>query len=208
MRVPAGGGIPQAVIDDGSDPDRGQPQFLPDGDHFLYIWNGGSATPQLGVYVSSLSRPDRRSFVVATGSRAMYVPPLHEPLGRLLFVRGDTLLTQAYDLDQLRVEGEATRIADGITTRTTMREASFYASDTGVLVYSTGMLRPPSTLQWIDRIGKAVEAAPEDNYSSLRISPDGHARRDRPALRGRLRRSVGARPGAQRGDASDVRPRT
>jgi hypothetical protein len=125
MRVPASGGIPQAVIDDDSDAERGQPQFLPDGDHFLYIWNGGSATPQLGVYASSLSRPDRRSFIVATGSRAMYVPPLHEPLGRLLYVRGDTLLTQPYDLDRLRVEGEATRIADGIATRTTAREASF-----------------------------------------------------------------------------------
>ena len=174
MRVPASGGIPQAVIDDDSDPERGQPQFLPDGDHFLYIWNGGSATPQLGVYASSLSRPDRPSFIVATGSRAMYVPPLHEPLGRLLYVRGDTLLTQPYDLDRLRVEGEATRIADGIATRTTVREASFYASDTGVLAYSTGMTAPRSTLQWIDRSGTVVgEAAPEDNYSSLRLSPDG-----------------------------------
>ena len=206
MRVPASGGIPQAVIDDDSDPERGQPQFLPDGDHFLYIWNGGSATPQLGVYASSLSRPDRRSFIVATGSRAMYVPPLHEPLGRLLYVRGDTLLTQPYDLDRLRVEGEATRIADGIATRTTVREASFYASDTGVLAYSTGMTAPRSTLQWIDRSGKARRGRTRGQLLIAAPLARWHARRDRPAQRRRLRRSVGARPGARRGDASDVRP--
>jgi hypothetical protein len=114
------------------------------------LWNGERGI-SLGIYVSSLSRPERRSFVIATGFRAMYVPPLHEPLGRPLYIRDDTLLARSFNLDALRLEGEAARIADGIATRTTLREASFFASDTGVIAYSSGTKSVRSTLEWIDR---------------------------------------------------------
>ena len=112
--------------------------------------------------------------IVRTELRAMYVPPIGEALGRLLFLRDTTLMAQSFDANTLRLEGEPTPVASGIAVRTNDREASFYASDTGVLAYVAGSTTPRSTLRWFHRTGKPLgEAAPEDYYSSLRLSPDG-----------------------------------
>src|SRR5262249_4503598 len=75
------------------------PYFLPDGNHFLYSFFG-RATDQNGVYLGSLN--DRnKTLLIRQYSNAVYVPP-----GYLLFVDGDILHGQSFDLQHLQLNGQ------------------------------------------------------------------------------------------------------
>jgi hypothetical protein len=78
------------------------PVFLPDGDHFLYMLETTDEARQ-GVYVASLDDPNGRR-LLADISSAMFVP--NGPgsnHGRLLFVREQTLMAQAFDSTSLQL---------------------------------------------------------------------------------------------------------
>jgi len=179
-RVAASGGVPSLVTRrDDSAQERAHvfPQFLPDGEHFLYFVDNADSNKQ-GVYASSLNRPQDRAHVLSTAYRSVYAPPVGGRPGRLLFLRDSTLMAQPFDASALRLEGEPTPVADGITLAPNSRTAAFWVSDAGLLMYrnaiSFGSYAGRSKLVWVSRSGKRLEdAAPEDDYSSLRISPDG-----------------------------------
>ena len=93
-------------------------------------------------------------------------------MGDLLWLRGDTLVAQKFDLAKLRVEGDATAIAESVG-RTNLGSAYFSVSDTGVLVYAIGSLGK-RVIEWWDRQGKVLERdSTEGVYYAPRISPDG-----------------------------------
>lgn len=93
MRVPASGGTPVPITRDGGKRQR-YPWFLPDGRHFLYATAQGS---EMTIQVGSLDEPDKAASVVAQAqSPAMYAE------GHLLFLRGRTVLAQAFDLKRRR----------------------------------------------------------------------------------------------------------
>ena len=64
------------------------------------------------------------------------------------------------------------RLAEGFTPSPIAR-GSFWASDTGVLVYRTGGVDSTRKLTWLGRDGRRADAAPPDLYESFRLSPDG-----------------------------------
>jgi Tol biopolymer transport system component/predicted Ser/Thr protein kinase len=144
------------------------PEFLPDGQHYLYL-SLGNAPYQQGIYAASLDSNDR-TFLVATNTNAAWLQS-----GQLLFTRGSVLMAQSFDLQSLKLSGEPRPVADHIETGTTMGLplASFAASPGGVLVWRHGKPASLSSLQWFDRNGKklAIVGEPAD-YSNPSLSPD------------------------------------
>jgi len=73
-----------------------------------------------------------------------------------------------------QLEGEATPVAEEVTTNDANGRAAFAASENGVLVYRSGLLfRFAHQLAWYDREGKRLGAVGKtDWYGAVRLSPD------------------------------------
>jgi eukaryotic-like serine/threonine-protein kinase len=95
MSVNAAGGKTTLVTTIDASREEGthrNPQFLPDGHHFLYTIHGGK---EGGVYAGSLDGRIKK-LLIRSDTSAVFAPP-----GDLLFVDGDTLLGQAFDAESL-----------------------------------------------------------------------------------------------------------
>jgi serine/threonine protein kinase len=170
FRISSGGGTPTAVTTLDKEARMGVhvlPQLLPDGRHFFYRvpqdpqFFATEATAPL-VVADLKSKETKR--VGNLPARTTYASP-----GFLLFVRDKTLMAQRFDLEKFEVTGEASRIADGVST--------FSVSNNGVLAYRAGVPLAATTVQvtWFDRQGKQTplkELAPAD-FSNIELSPDG-----------------------------------
>ena len=169
-RLPATGGQPLLIAEpDGSRQEAavGQPQFLPDGRHFLY-WAG---TPNAGavgsIYVGSLDSKEHKLLLNSTLS-ARYAPP-----GYLLYVRGRTLVAQSFDLDRLALVGDAIPIVDVDLTQGSGQTNSFSVSQNGVLAYSPNF-GLDTELVWYDRHGGRMgTVGARASYTDPALSPDG-----------------------------------
>jgi Tol biopolymer transport system component len=145
------------------------PQFLPDGKHYLYF-SSGNQTDQQGIYVASLDSNERK-FIVATNGNATYVQP-----GQLLFMRGDVLMAQPFDLRNLKLQGEPRRVVEQVARmqlRPSIAAANFSASPNGALAWRRRGSFSEKILQWLDRNGKRLGVVGDAaNYSNLTLSPD------------------------------------
>ena len=131
------------------------PSFLPDGRHFLYQ-SGGRQKP--AIYLASFDSGVTRSLLPGA-TQAIYAPP-----GFLIFQLNDVLLTQPFDARTLRLTGEATRLASGVSC--------FSASDNGLLAYRGADL-PALQLAWYNRDGKRLGSVGEPGeYTQIVLSPD------------------------------------
>ncbi len=173
-RVSASGGVRSLVtkVDKSvQEMGHGYPQFLPDGQHFLYFAQSQNPNTQ-GIYVSSLDHPQDRVQLLQTKAKALYAPPVLGHPGYLLFTREQTLLAQRFNAAKLRLEGDPAPLAEGVSINAGSR-AAFWISNAGVLTYRTGDLFTKSKFSWIGRDGKrSGDVAPEDSYGSMRLSPD------------------------------------
>jgi eukaryotic-like serine/threonine-protein kinase len=176
IRVPASGGAPEVLIAaDASRRERGygHPQFLPDGDRFLYFLATDDAEAQ-GIYAASLTAPGERVQVLRTRTKAVYAPPQARRAGHLLFVRDRALLAQPFDVRALGFDGDPVPLAEDIAMHTSLHAAAFWSSDTGLLVYRSGIALERVKLTWTGRTGARQESAgPDDAYTSVKLSPDG-----------------------------------
>ncbi len=151
---------------------HGYPQFLPDGNRFLYF--ADSSDPNVrGIFASSLEKPEQRLQILRTGAKAVYVPPSGAYPGYLLWLQDQTLLAQRFDAGSLRLEGEPVSVAEqvGLNPGVPVR-AAFWASDAGLLTYfaNASIKRP---IVWMSRDGKPLgNAAPDDIFGSLALAPD------------------------------------
>jgi Tol biopolymer transport system component len=145
------------------------PQFLPDGNHYLYL-SISKRSDQQGIYAASLGSSERK-FIVATDANAAYVEP-----GELLFMRGGVLMAQPFNLRNLKLEGEPRRVADHIQRMEVKGDvpgAIFSASANGVLAWRHGSNSSESVLQWLDRSGKRLDVVGEAaDFSNPALSPD------------------------------------
>ena len=145
------------------------PSFLPDGRHFVYTALGSStsANEARGIYVGSLDG-GAPQLLVTDGSHGVYAS------GHLLFLRNAALLAQPFDLESLTLRGEPRRIAEGVqmATRAAGGAGGFSASQSGVLLYQTGLV-VRSQLAWVDREGKTIARLGEAaDYGDVALSPD------------------------------------
>jgi len=168
FRVSAAGGESRPVLQldkSRSETDQMGPNFLPDGQHFLYVSHSTDAGKS-GIYIASLDSKETR-MLLATESNASYVPP-----GFLLYGRQQTLLAQPFDTNSMRLTGEAIPIAEHVGRVALAPFSQFSTSQNGVLVYSGSTLRPVQ-LTWRNRAGMPQATIGEPGiYGEARLSPD------------------------------------
>jgi Tol biopolymer transport system component len=170
LRVSAAGGTPEPA----SKLDLAQaenshrwPSFLPDGKHFLY-WSRNSRAGQPSVlYVGELGTLQAKA-LMKSETMAVYAS------GHILFLRGQTLMAQAFNPSRLELNGEPVPLAEHIAVSGATVRAMFSASNTGTLIYQSGDTSGGWNLVWWDRDGKQIGSTPRpERYLGPRLSPDG-----------------------------------
>jgi Tol biopolymer transport system component/tRNA A-37 threonylcarbamoyl transferase component Bud32 len=126
------------------------PQFLPDGQHFLYSVSSTDAGKS-GIYVSALDSSEARF---------------------LIYGRQETLLAQPFDLKAFRIAGEPVPIAEQVGAMTFLPGLMFSVSQNGVVVYR-GTESATVQLAWYNRDGKRLAPIGEPGlYGIIALSPE------------------------------------
>ncbi len=168
FRVSDTGGEPTAVTHTELGRQAGHrfPQFLPDGQHFLFYVQG---TPEArGVYVASLDGTVSLRLLDAD-SAATYA------FGYLLFIRQSTLFAQKLEPQRLAVSGSPFAVAEQVTSDGS-NKAAVSASFGNTLVYRTIGPADQRQFVWFDRSGKELERIGTPDSASVNSpnrSPDG-----------------------------------
>jgi eukaryotic-like serine/threonine-protein kinase len=169
-RVSAGGGEPRRIVPAARESGRlvmpWWPQFLPDGNRFLYttILPGGAHADH-ELMLGSLDSQERRRIAVID-SRAVFAA------GKLLYVRDGTLLAHTFDLRKGVLTGAARPVTEGVHYFRSTGQAAFSVSDNGILAWRPA--RRPSRLVWFDRGGvEAATVATAVFDDEGRLTPDG-----------------------------------
>ncbi len=167
-RVDAAGGtrVPLTTVD-AKETSHRWPDFLPDGNHFLYFAHG-STNPDSGIYLAALDSKERK-LLLRNDSNAIYAAP-----GYLLFVRDNTLMAQRFNPRSLALVGEAKPVADHVAVNTDTWRGVQTASASGELLYQHGAAGGGSQLFWYDASGKQGELVVPENadYYWPILSPD------------------------------------
>jgi len=146
------------------------PSFLPDGHHYVYYVLSGADLGNQVFGADSRSKKAKLLFSKA-GSSAAFSPP-----GFLLFIRGKTLMAQAFNPETLELSKEAFPIASDVGAYGDAGPtgyAPFSVSNNGVLAYGK-IIDFQSQLCWVDRRGNQIgTATTPGKYSEPRLSPDG-----------------------------------
>jgi Tol biopolymer transport system component len=142
------------------------PEFLPDGEHFLYRLINGSA-PESGLYIASLDRSPPRRLLSAT-SRAEVTRD-----GWLYFVRDGALVKQQVDVKTAPLLGQPVVLAQPVFTFLPTANANFSVDDRGgVVAYQR--TAADAQLVWRDADGHELgRLSPVPRVRSFSISPDG-----------------------------------
>jgi Tol biopolymer transport system component len=142
------------------------PQFLPDGRHFAFQVN--STNPKhRGVFITTLDAPQERRLLL---SELTTVGFAHD---RVLFVRGNTLLSQRFDSQSWQVAGEPSPIAEGVAFWSDSGVGMFSTSSDGAVVYRPAG-SPDTQVAWVGRNGSMLASVGRPQaYGQLALSPDG-----------------------------------
>jgi Tol biopolymer transport system component len=170
FQVPASGGTPQPVtkLDPAQHSTHRWPQFLPDGEHFIYLAanHNDPQSEHAGIFYASLDgKPER--LVLRTYSNALYAS------GYLLYMQGKTFVAQRFDPSAGRLAGEPRPLSENILFDLSTWKSALSVSDTGVMVYGAGGGVKGTELLWFDRAGKTIRSSGANvDYYSIAISPD------------------------------------
>ncbi len=145
------------------------PEVLPGGKEVLFTVLRKGSFDEASIAILSLETGERR-VLVQGGFHAHY-----SPSGHLVYARGDSLIAAPFDLARLKVTGSSVPVLEGILGDAGIGAAMFSISNTGLLVYAPGTIRPPSrSLVWVNRRGQVQPVAESKRaYSSPRVSRDG-----------------------------------
>ncbi len=133
------------------------PEFLPDGRHFLYV-NGGIQVGSLDGAAPKQILPDL--------SRAVYTG------GNVLFRRQGRLMAQPFDAATLTLSGAAVPVTrENVINSPFMRSTVLFSvAGSRVLAYQAQSLEQ---LVWVDRTGTMKEkVGPPNEWNNFRLSPD------------------------------------
>jgi serine/threonine protein kinase/Tol biopolymer transport system component len=174
-RVSAAGGAPSQVLRwDESRKENAQlaPQFLPDGQRFLYYSSVAPVVGQQnpaqrnGVALGSLDGKSR--FLMPNSEPLGYYAPARDGKAYLLFLRREQLMAQRFDVGSAALKGEPVSIAEPLQSGGPF----FSASENGVLILRRSRGGLQSQLTWFDREGKPLGTAGEAGMIfGPRISP-------------------------------------
>lgn len=143
------------------------PEFLPDGDHFLFVIRS-SNLQRSGLYAGSLSDAHLLKKISTIQTHALVTSD-----GWLLFTDDRKLFRQRFDLRSLVLSGAASVVADGIEPDLKVTGATrISASRDGTIVFSSPLDRR-SHLAWLDANGKLIRTlTTDDYYVNPALSPD------------------------------------
>jgi Tol biopolymer transport system component len=169
MRVSAGGGTPEPAsrlnTAQGENSHR-WPQFLPDGNHFLYWSRNSHGAQEHALYTGSIGSLDAK-LLVKNESMAIYTP------GYLLFLRDQTLMARPFNARTLELSGDASPIVEHVANNGGVARPVFSVSENGEIVYQAGDTSGGWYLFWQDREGKRLGSVPQSaRYFYPSISPD------------------------------------
>jgi eukaryotic-like serine/threonine-protein kinase len=172
-RVAAGGGTPQPLTTlNAVKNERSHlwPQFLPDGNHFIFFV-GADSGQATGVYGGSLDSPNYNLLFRST-TNAVYSGG-GPAAGYVLFIRDGSLLGQPFNASKLAPAGDVVTLATSVDAVESLSLAQVSVSANGTLVYQSAG-KSTRQLSWLDRTGKSVGTVGEPaDWGPPRISPDG-----------------------------------
>ncbi len=173
-RVPATGGEPRrvtALSAERQETLHAWPQFLPDGQHFIYL--AQSERPEnTGIYIGSLDSTVNKLVMRANGNPSYAAFP--SGIGYLLSMQSATLMAQAFDPARLDLSGERFPVAERLVLPPAPAPgfAAFSAAQNGELAYRT-LGQASTELVWFDRQGRRLGTVGKPaNYSVPALSPD------------------------------------
>jgi hypothetical protein len=136
--------------------DAREPEFLADGQRFLYFAGGKDR----GVFLASLTN--------AGSKRIADTPtPAHYAAGHLLHVQQRTLMARPFDPDRIQSNAADFPVADGVV------ESHFSAAQNGTIVYRSAESEL-AALVWFTRGGARIRTLGEvAEYRHVALSPSG-----------------------------------
>ena len=168
--IPANGeGEPREItqLDPPTQTAHYSPQFLPDGNHLIYLASGTDE----GIYLTSLDSLITKRLIQAD-SHAIYAEP-----GYLLYLLQSTLYAKHFDPKHMDLSGDPLWLAEAVENNQYFGFGGFSVSENGVLAYRTSGGVQPRHLAWFDRSGNDVgilRTSDEAFLENLEISPDGN----------------------------------
>ena len=150
------------------------PQFLPDGEHFIYLDRPAPYGPRTGasaVLVGRLGTTQPVARLVELATNAVYAD------GHLLYVRDGALVAQPFDPARREIRGEPTALVGDVLSNRRFSYGVFSAGGAGILAFLTGRQRDLSQLVWRDRSGRRLGELGTpgiiSGYGGLALSRDG-----------------------------------
>jgi Tol biopolymer transport system component len=150
------------------------PQFLPDGEHFIYLDRPAPLGPRTGssaVLVGRLGTTEPVARLVELATNAVYAD------GHLLYVRDGALVAQPFDPSRRETRGEPTALVGDVLYNRRFSYGVFSAGGSGALAFLTGRQRDLSQLVWRDRSGRRLGELGTpgilSGYGGLALSRDG-----------------------------------
>jgi Tol biopolymer transport system component len=169
FRIPAEGGEPARLtrLDEGrAESSHRWPAFLGDGKRVVYLALSGDRE-RYGLMVVGLDDPAPKPLFGAE-SGAQWTAP-----GRLIFVRGQTLLAQEVDPASLAPRGAPLPLAEDVWRDPDLDGLSAFAANETVIAYRRGGAEL-TRLAWFDRSGRQLGSlGPPGLGSVAALSPDG-----------------------------------
>lgn len=173
--APSGGALELLIPLDGS---RGEhallwPQALPGGRGLLVTIVRGEDFQDLPTAEATVVEPatGTRHVLMEGSTFARFAPP-----GRLVFVRGGSVMAVRFDLTRLRVEGTPVAVSGSFASSLSAGTVSFDVTRDGTLVFAEGGRIPEAltSVVLVDRAGwaSALPLAPAE-YGYPAFSPDG-----------------------------------
>ena len=159
------------------------PQFLSDGERFIYMRAGGTAP---GIYVGRLDSTETHTLVLphtrASPDLSTAARPSDRSFGAtkaivagdaIFFLDQTTLMAQRFDLARLALAGEPVRVAENIDIGPPGL-AAFDASPAGVVTYRRAASARAVQLTWVDRSGKTIATLGQPGpYVTASVSHNG-----------------------------------
>lgn len=166
QRVPVAGGppVPVTLVSAGGS----WPYPVGGTGRFLYFDNGIRK-----VQLAAMSGTSPPAEVFSSDASAIYAPPYDARPARLLFLKGTTLMAQAFNPASGSLYGDPVAVAEGVGFAERWRFVDVSVSSNGVLLYGPGNT-VQSRLTWIRRDGSVAGYVGEQDWlRSVRLSPDG-----------------------------------
>jgi serine/threonine protein kinase/Tol biopolymer transport system component len=149
------------------------PSFLPDGKHYLFLVRTSDSESPAATYIGELDSKERRP-LRGIASEAKY-----SPTGHIVFIRDGALMAQLFDVEDLKLSGEAFPVADPFVSTRTAVAGEFSVSADGELAYylptaGSEAATANTELTWFDRTAKSLGVAgASGEYADPELSPDG-----------------------------------